>query len=68
MRPFSDVDLAIDAGAPLSLETLANLRDAFEASDLPYAVDLTDLTSLDVGLRARALANASCIHGPRPAR
>ena len=41
-RRYSDLDLAIDAGRPLSLDEAALLREAFEESDLPYRVDLVD--------------------------
>jgi len=41
-RPFSDLDLAIDAGRPLTLDETARLREAFSDSDLPYRVDLVD--------------------------
>ena len=41
-RPYSDLDLAIDAGRPLRLEEHAALAEAFSESDLPYKVDLVD--------------------------
>lgn len=41
-KPYSDLDLAVVAGAPLPLEILANLADAFSASDLPWKVDVVD--------------------------
>jgi type I restriction enzyme S subunit len=42
-RPTSDLDLAIDAGRPLTREESGALQDAFEESDLPYSVDVVDL-------------------------
>ena len=42
-RRFSDLDLALDSNEPLPLSTLADLRHAFEESDLPISVDLLDL-------------------------
>lgn len=63
-RRFSDIDLAMDAGAPLSLGTLAELRDALEASDLPYRVDLTDLANVAPEVRARLLTRAQRIQCP----
>ena len=50
-RPFSDLDLAIDAGQVLSLDEFACLAEAFCESDLPYRVDLVDWHSLDEGFR-----------------
>ena len=41
-RPFSDLDLCVDAGAPLDLARLGDVREALSASDLPYQVDLSD--------------------------
>jgi predicted nucleotidyltransferase len=41
-KPFSDLDLAIDAGRPLTLVESADLREAFTESDLPWKVDFLD--------------------------
>lgn len=41
-KPYSDLDLAIIAGQPLPLATLAALAEAFSESDLPWKVDLVD--------------------------
>jgi predicted nucleotidyltransferase len=38
----SDLDLAIDNGAPLGLPLTAQLRFAFSESRLPYFVDIVD--------------------------
>ncbi|MBX2978006.1 MAG: nucleotidyltransferase domain-containing protein [Flavobacteriales bacterium] len=42
-RKFSDLDIALDAGGELDLRTMAELRNAFQESDLPISVDLLDL-------------------------
>ena len=44
-KPYSDLDLAVLAGRPLSLETRAVLADAFDESDLPFKVDVVDMSS-----------------------
>ena len=44
-KRFSDLDIALDAGAELDLRTLAELRHAFQESDLPICVDLLDLAT-----------------------
>jgi predicted nucleotidyltransferase len=44
-KPFSDLDLVIMGDAPLPLRTLAELRDAFDDSDLPFTVDIVDWAS-----------------------
>ena len=41
-RRYSDLDLAIDAGRPLTLDEIGGLAEAFSDSDLPYKVDLVD--------------------------
>lgn len=46
-RKFSDLDLAIDAGHPLSLSDIAALNEAFEGSDLPYKVDILDWLTIN---------------------
>jgi type I restriction enzyme S subunit len=50
-RQYSDLDLAIDAGRPLTLDELARLSEAFRDSDLPYRVDLVDWQSVDDDFR-----------------
>lgn len=46
-KEYSDLDLAIDAGRPLTLDELAVLTEAFSDSDLPYKVDFVDWQSID---------------------
>ncbi len=46
-KPYSDLDLAIDAHEPLSLTILAKLSDDFEESILPYKVDIIDWQTVD---------------------
>ena len=41
-RATSDLDLAVLGDAPLSFETLAALRNAFNESNVPYKVDVVD--------------------------
>ena len=50
-RPFSDVDIALQApkGA-VPAQHLAALRAAFEESRIPYRVDLVDLARADEAL------------------
>ena len=38
-REFSDVDICI-SGSPLDLKTMAQLKEQFSESDLPYFVDI----------------------------
>lgn len=55
-KPFSDLDLAIDAGRALRLDELAALGEAFSESDLPWKVDVVDWRTADPGFRARVEA------------
>jgi type I restriction enzyme S subunit len=45
-KPFSDLDLAVLAPTPLSLEQLARINDAFDSSDLTIKVDVVDLQAI----------------------
>lgn len=55
-RPYSDLDLLVQAATPLSWNQRAELRDRFEASDLPFRVDVVDAAGLASGFRARVFA------------
>lgn len=46
-RRASDLDLAIDIGRPVLSAEAAALAEAFDASDLPYTVDVMDLRGID---------------------
>lgn len=46
-RSHSDLDLAIDAGRPLTLDDRARLAEAFNESDLPCRVDIVDWCAID---------------------
>ena len=45
-RRGSDLDLAIETGAPVPLSIRGRLADAFDEAALPYNVDLIDLHSV----------------------
>jgi predicted nucleotidyltransferase len=50
-RHYSDLDLALEWGKPLSPEVLASISEALSESDLPYKVDILDLRSIDATFR-----------------
>ena len=50
-KPYSDLDLVVIQDRPLSLETLANLRHAFDASDLTIRVDVVDWAAISENFR-----------------
>lgn len=41
-KEYSDLDLALMTNAPLSLERLAAIKEAFDESDLSIRVDIVD--------------------------
>ena len=57
-RPFSDLDLLLIDPARLTWAQRAALRDAFEASSLPFTVDLVDAEGLAPGSAQRVWAEA----------
>lgn len=46
VHEYSDLDIAIEGNGKLDLLTLANLRDEFQDSNLPFRVDLVDLNNI----------------------
>lgn len=58
-RKFSDLDLMIKVSGGLPWRTLADLRESFEASDLPITVDVVDWDSCTA--QFRALVNAQLV-------
>ncbi|MBY0493874.1 MAG: nucleotidyltransferase domain-containing protein [Cyanobacteria bacterium] len=44
-KRFSDLDLVVMGDEPLDLLTLGRLRDAFDESNLPFAVDIVEWAS-----------------------
>ena len=57
-KPWSDLDLALDAGELLPLALLAELAEAFAESPLPWKVDLLDLNAVSDEFRAKVIASA----------
>ena len=50
-RRYSDLDLAIDAGRPLTLDETARLAEAFSDSDLPFRLDVVDWRAIEERFR-----------------
>lgn len=51
-KPFSDLDLAIEACQEIPYATWVHIKHDFEESDLPYKVDLVDWHLLDPSFQA----------------
>src|SRR2546423_534474 len=52
IKPWSDLDLAILSDQPLSLSVMADLREDFSESDLPWKVDVLDWATTSESFRA----------------
>ena len=63
-RPFSDLDLLFVEPRQLSWAQRADLRDRFEASDLPFRVDLVEAEGLADGMAERVLAESVALNAP----
>lgn len=50
-RKTSDLDLALMTAKPLELARMAELRDAFSESDLPFKVDLVEWATTSPSFR-----------------
>ncbi|EKD71670.1 MAG: DNA polymerase beta protein [uncultured bacterium] len=50
-KKFSDIDLLIDIGSPISLNLIAKLNNDFEESSLPYKVDIVDAGTISDDFR-----------------
>ena len=59
-RPFSNLDLLVIQPLRLSWRQRADLRDRFEASELPFCVDLVELDALPP-CRVDRVANESVV-------
>jgi predicted nucleotidyltransferase len=53
--PRSDIDLGVDLGHPVDLETMSGLRDAFDDLPILQKVDIVDFATLDEAFRRVAL-------------
>jgi uncharacterized protein len=63
-RPFSDLDLLIVEPARLSWAQRAELHDRFEASALPFRVDLVEAEGLPAGMAARVAGESVALREP----
>lgn len=52
-RPYSDLDILLTAPPRLSWDQRAQLVDAFDASELPFKVDLVNVDDLGAALSER---------------
>ena len=64
LKRFSDLDLAVE-GPPLSFAVRSDLAGAFDESNLPFKVDITEAASLDLGFRARIETDKVILTSPK---
>ena len=57
-KAHSDLDIAIDAGAPLPLSLIGSIEEDFSDSDLPFRVDVIDLHRVDESFRRQIAQDA----------
>ncbi len=56
-RRYSDLDLALEWDRPLGFDVMGEITEAFSESDLPYKVDIVDLSMVDPAFRERIAAD-----------
>lgn len=50
-REGADLDVALDAGAPIKFGTLANIASDVEESNIPLFVDIVDMHNISIEMR-----------------
>lgn len=51
----SDIDVALDTGAPIAYKTMLNLEMAIDETTIPMKVDVVDIHRVDSALKAEIL-------------
>lgn len=57
LKPFSDLDIAIESKLRIDPSDLAKAAEDFSSSDLPFKVDLVDLGALSNEFRKNIVAD-----------
>jgi predicted nucleotidyltransferase len=57
-RRYSDLDLALETRRALPLPVIFELEEDFSMSDLPFHVDIVDMSRVDAEFRRRVLAHS----------
>ena len=50
-KEFSDLDIAIVSDEPLSMALMADVREAFQESSLPFKIDIVDWAAITPSFR-----------------
>ncbi len=56
-RRYSDLDLALEWERPLGLDLIGQIAEALSESDLPFKVDIVDLSLVEPAFRRRMAAD-----------
>jgi len=67
-RPYSDLDLLVEGDSRVSLARLLALRSAFDESDLPIKVDVSDWRALSPGFQAAIGRDRELLQQPHASR
>ena len=59
---YSDLDIALDAKGPLDTRKLSQLRECLAASNLPFLVDIVDISTVSEEFR-RLIESSSAVWG-----
>lgn len=52
-RPYSDVDIALDAGQKIDLRRISEAKSMLRESSIPYTIDLVDVHRLPEEMRSQ---------------
>lgn len=50
-RPYSDIDIALDAGTRMDQRRLSEARSMLQESSIPYSIDLVDVHAISPDMR-----------------
>ncbi len=56
-RRYSDLDLALEWDRPLGMDVIGQIAEALSDSDLPFKVDIVDLSVVEPAFRRRIAAD-----------
>lgn len=50
-KQWSDIDIALDAGKPIDLNRISEVKDVLEALSIPYRVDIVDIFQVEESMK-----------------
>jgi len=61
-RQYSDIDLGIEGKRRMPVEIKIKLEEEFERSDLPYMIEIVDLSQVSPSFKREALKKTICLN------